>query len=223
MRGSFMPRCNREGRFRLGTVSASFENDALKTARVLGQVDSKYICCLLKTSAKQTAVCLIDQHAADERVSVELLLNELCEGFASSATPAKPLDPPIGIVLTRSEANALTSDDIVEVLRRWGIYLAPLSTDEDTADYNQINVTAVPAALPRLGHRDAEDLLRLLRTYLPAIEEHTGEIHALLSDTDQGTVIDRGRILRWMPKEMLDLVNSKACRSELPPTARIHS
>lgn len=44
-----------------------------------------------------------------------------------------------------------------------------------------------------------------------------GQVQSLIErgqrDTQEDKV-DWGEVLRWMPKEMLELANSKACRSE---------
>lgn len=68
--------------------TARFSKASLKQATILGQVDRKFVACILRASAtgdqsaaeedgKPTLV-LVDQHAADERIRVERFLEKLC-------------------------------------------------------------------------------------------------------------------------------------------------
>lgn len=73
----------------------------LARAEVLGQVDRKFIACLvrsspppppttpptptLKPAAAETTIILIDQHAAHERIRVETFLRDICTDFLSPA------------------------------------------------------------------------------------------------------------------------------------------
>lgn len=78
-----------------------FCKDDLRHALILGQVDRKFIACVMhptadaENSQSETgalhgggALVLIDQHAADERVQVERFFRELCEGFLSHRPPS---------------------------------------------------------------------------------------------------------------------------------------
>ncbi|OCH95920.1 hypothetical protein OBBRIDRAFT_766580 [Obba rivulosa] len=107
----------RENHVKLGSINLGasritrFQKEDLRDAQVLGQVDRKFITCVIRmrdgddgfaiplaggTSPEQSAefermeqaqgchrrsLILIDQHAADERIRVERFLKELCLGF----------------------------------------------------------------------------------------------------------------------------------------------
>ena len=86
---------------------ARFRREDLGTARVLGQVDRKFIACVMRPRPPDRiddgdspdgsggrALVLIDQHAADERIRVERFLKELCEGFLSSPDHSGASDVP---------------------------------------------------------------------------------------------------------------------------------
>lgn len=97
------------------STSRSFTRHDLASARILGQVDCKFIACLigppqnipldsqistsgndpnLEASKNQDEVLvLVDQHAADERVRVERLLKELCETFIQDCVDRCPARP----------------------------------------------------------------------------------------------------------------------------------
>ncbi len=71
--------------------ATSFSKESLANARIIEQVDRKFIACLVSRetldesrygSEDEDAIfVLVDQHAADERIRVERFLRELCVGF----------------------------------------------------------------------------------------------------------------------------------------------
>jgi DNA mismatch repair protein MLH3 len=193
------------------TTDIAFTTESLATATVLGQVDTKFIACLLHSPSQPRTLVLIDQHAADERVAVEEILQELCEGFMSDTIRQTEVSGP-AIVLTRLEAQRLASSTFLDVFARWGISLELEELGE--GDYIQIPIKAVPTLLAsRLARKEASEMTRLVRLYLDQLEDTHIELQWLTSKYDNGNIDDWQRVQRWMPKEMLELANSKACRS----------
>jgi DNA mismatch repair protein MLH3 len=193
------------------TTDIAFTTESLATATILGQVDTKFIACLLHSTTRPRTLVLIDQHAADERVAVEEILQELCEGFMGNTIRQTEVSGP-AIVLTRLEAQRLATSSILEIFARWGISLELEELGE--GDYIQIPIKAVPTLLAsRLARKEASGMTRLVRLYLDKLEGHTTELDSLISKYDNGQSDDWQRVQRWMPKEMLELANSKACRS----------
>ena len=189
----------------------------LDTIKVLRQVDRKFIACTMvsdpsaeKPSEKVLAV--IDQHAADERVAIERILEELCRGFIDDDVPITTLDTPVAVVLSKAEGTMIV--DVLDIFRRWGIHLEPAKGE---GEYLQVAATAVPTALlGRLGRKKGEELERLIKLYLPRLEASGGELRAMLATcetpTGQSGPTGTVRALMWMPQEMVELANSKACR-----------
>jgi DNA mismatch repair protein MLH3 len=209
------------------TVSneVTFAKDALASARILGQVDNKFICCVLaaesvsRTDSDQKTgptLVLIDQHAADERVSVERVLRELAEGFISDQVDVTELpEPQPMLVLSREESQQLEHPTVLKLVQRWGLHLEISTPADDAAMYRQVKVLSVPTALKaRLGRKEAKEATRLVKLYLPVLHDGLGEVAALIEAAESDVEVDWGMALRWMPKEMLELANSKACRSE---------
>lgn len=118
---------------------ARFSKSDLQDAVVLGQVDQKFLACVLPVEPSSRLsqdeessssdeddggiLVLIDQHAADERIRVERFMRELCTGFTPQPALRK-LDPPVRVLLTKREADMLdTSDNIKEAFSKWGIQI----------------------------------------------------------------------------------------------------
>ncbi|KAJ3415680.1 DNA mismatch repair protein [Chytridiales sp. JEL 0842] len=101
--------------------------------RVVGQADRKFIICALPKNEPEGAVgiVVIDQHAADERVRLEVLLSELYkdgegsndgtrkDGDARRITDTMYFDPPISFMLTMREGLACLRHRAN--FERWGI------------------------------------------------------------------------------------------------------
>lgn len=127
-----------------------FRKDDLRKARIISQVDRKFIACVLgldpngpsgekdnKTCEGQLAsdgktLILIDQHAADERVRVERFLKSICCGFlshqeGSGGVETKQLTPPVPVLLTRHEASRLADlSDFHKAFESWGFQFSGL-------------------------------------------------------------------------------------------------
>jgi DNA mismatch repair ATPase MutL len=197
----------------------SFSATSLATADILGQVDRKYIACVVLFDSKddrlaQPAFVVIDQHAADERVSLEAILFELCEGFITGDVVTDDLSKtPRNILLSREDHDILKTPGVLEVFRRWGLELELPGT---AAEHVQVTVRTVPAVLSsRLRGKETTEITRLVKLYLHVLDQSLGEILALIADIDTTASkrdVDWGIVLRWMPQEMLGLAKSKACR-----------
>lgn len=134
------------------SLSRQFRPVDLLNAKIINQVDRKFIACLIdddNTDAKEDeeamnannggytpgrALVLIDQHAADERVRVERFLKDLCLGFlrrgireesAANGVEMRELSPPVPVLLTRHEASRLgSSADVQQAFESWGFHFS---------------------------------------------------------------------------------------------------
>ncbi|KAF8941384.1 DNA mismatch repair protein [Dissophora ornata] len=128
--------------------SLQLSKECLQRARVVAQLDRKFILCTMDATAalqstgrepRSTVLVVIDQHAADERVRVERLMKEMCIcSFSTSVVPtesvkndptellthkldAMTMIPPLPINLSRREWRLATQYS--DWLYRWGIVL----------------------------------------------------------------------------------------------------
>jgi len=170
---------------------------------------------------------LVDQHAADERVRVEWLQREICLAYLQDDDGAGVkrivLDPPVPILLTRHEKLVLLRrGDIRDLLASWGVEFSPIKDagEEDNpfdydGGYSQVTVTSIPEIVSnRLSSGDnLQDLIK-------------GVLVDPLNDTFRGPpvpslpshhkdVFSWKRALRSCPAQLLELLNSKACRGAI--------
>jgi DNA mismatch repair protein MLH3 len=201
---------------------------------------------LLSGDTHRRLLFLIDQHAADERIRVETYLRELASGFFTNCRreTAGPLDAiplvkpttEVYILLTAAERQALASSTTVQlVFARWGITFDLPPTLPADCDV-QTRVLSVPSVVAErlLGRRYLKEgpaeLTELIKSYLAWLDEEGGaeSVCAAAASAAMGRGADFGRAeddsmgaLRFCPREILDLINSKACRGQrarqLPP------
>lgn len=154
--------------------SVRFSKEDLQRAKVLNQVDTKFIACLIESSTASLGqggddaceaspikhggptLILIDQHAADERVRVERYLREVCTGFLrhsdGQGVKTAQLNPPKPVLLTAHEVRRLQrSTETRDVFGKWGIHFGELPQEDrvglnpaEVPVYVQVEVRAVP-------------------------------------------------------------------------------
>ncbi|GLB34064.1 putative mutL C terminal dimerisation domain contatining protein [Lyophyllum shimeji] len=227
-----------------GEVSARFRKEDLHRAKVISQVDKKFIACLIEdnldndcdqSSSAGPALVLIDQHAADERVRVERFLKDLCLGFLRNGDTmegvggvrVKELSPSLPILLTLHEARRLKgSVPIQQAFRRWGFRFDLCQTEQhcsdeatdgdDASGYTQVLVQTIPEVVT--------DKLLLGDELRDLVKGFLGQLAAEVPPASQTTSAKEHeeeeefswlKALRWCPRELLELVNSKACRGAI--------
>ena len=165
-----------------GMSTCIIGKDDLVHGQVVGQIEKKFI--LVKTLSKMLA--LVDQHAADERVKVELLLQEI-----SDAQPVS-LRPPMMFDISQTERPRYCEWE--HAFRDWGIRYEV---------QDKLAVVAVPALIAERCRADPKVLIELLRK----------EIWSTLAPVV--TSGDWFMKLTACPSGLLDLINSRACRTAI--------
>ncbi|KAH8830346.1 hypothetical protein DL96DRAFT_1592536 [Flagelloscypha sp. PMI_526] len=124
----------------------------------IGQVDNKFIACMLADPTGQQNLVLVDQHAADERVRVEKYLKKLCSGFLFNVAYEGEEGMP-GITLETLGSSSPSeqidgSTPIRQFLRR--------TSSSDGGEYRQVQVLTVPRLVSQklLAEDELSDLIK---------------------------------------------------------------
>jgi DNA mismatch repair protein MLH3 len=218
--------------------SNRLSKEDLVSAEVIAQVDKKFILVKVKpyhdtTSSKDTTkalLVLIDQHAADERIHVEALFQELCAPAPPSSSHYRSkfghssqvsftlLSKPTQFTVSESEQRHFTTH--AARFAAWGILFdvpeprtISARSGADPETQRLLSVTALPLAISERCKADPGLLITFLRstvwkyasdTHLPA--------HVATDADDQRNWVRR---LASCPEGLVEMVNSRACRSAI--------
>lgn len=213
---------------------------ALRDAQVIAQVDSKFILVKLAMQPTQNiapsqaetrssdpgeVLVLIDQHAADERCRVEELQKEY---FASASTElgahTSQLEKPMQFEVSKQDGLLLT--DFREHFEYWGILYKVQVQAPDTARAGgdqqvkmKVQVRNLPPSILERCRLEPRLLIELVRKEAWRLREEP-ELAASSAfrraDISQDGENDWVRRFHGCPQGILDLINSRACRSEFP-------
>ncbi|KAG6817881.1 hypothetical protein H0H87_001713 [Tephrocybe sp. NHM501043] len=222
-----------------------FKKEDLRRATIIDQVDAKFIACLIddhsvgrneitpSPSTDGRVLILIDQHAADERVRVEGFLTDLCSGYLRNRTgnadhgiQLRKLSPPMPLLLTLHEVRRLrNSSELQDAFRHWGFQFqfremrrgdeSPIDDADSGSDYAQVMVHTIPEVVSdKLLQGD--ELRDLVKGFLGQLETDMPPTSRMVSMDREGEGdVPWLNALRWCPRELLDLINSKACRGAI--------
>ena len=215
----------------------------LLQASVVAQVDAKFI--LIKVAVPllgpepgeeaadpkktlETLLILVDQHAADERNRVEALLAQLCQpvqdrlkdfrsplGFAS-AINIEVLSPVVAFDLKKQECQLFKTH--ASHFARWGILYA-LRHDKDEpcreGAEHMLFVLSLPPVITERCRAEPKLLSQIMRTEIWARESDGRQFcpaTTTCTNTEGASFWER---LGGCPEGILDMVNSRACRSAI--------
>ncbi|KAL4947364.1 hypothetical protein BDW69DRAFT_190259 [Aspergillus filifer] len=180
----------------------------LGTAKVIGQVDCKFILVEMASQDGASALVLIDQHAADERRRIERLSEEF---FSGSKTVHTIEIEPLVMDVPGHEASLFRRQ--AEYFSSWGIeYVVEQSTRSGRAT---ISVSALPTLIAERCRTEPDQLITLLRAEIwKRVEEGRGRLRTPVSESSrhrEGWVSK----LAGCPQGIVDMLNSRACRTAI--------
>ncbi|KAK8134267.1 hypothetical protein PG984_006279 [Apiospora sp. TS-2023a] len=233
--------CNQDSSLAsLADVEGRVSKEALKEARVISQVDQKFIFAKIPlqhkpshgTMYKENAhslLVMVDQHAADERCRVEALM----EDYFDTETPGTSqglvartelLDQALQFEITAQERTLF--ERYAPLGKHWGIIyeISPSSTAESrgrSQHQPSIKVTRLPPAIMERCRLEPRLLIDLLRKEIWYHSEHGNNwfVQSYLQGSQQNDGL--GQDLHWLarfhrcPQGILDMINSRACRSAI--------
>ncbi|KAL7409918.1 hypothetical protein BDY24DRAFT_355430 [Mrakia frigida] len=153
--------------------------------------------------------------------------------------------PSLLLLLTPTEhSHLLSNPSLLLAFKKWGIHLRLPATNRANSNPKsstspvQIHIDFVPALLAErlegkktkgevesgIGREAPREMVELVKGYLERLVGESGELEGVLNASRKRTrkgVEGEGEgfewlgALRWCPREILDLVNSKACRGAI--------
>lgn len=207
-------------------VPSKLSKADLQHVTIINQVDAKFILCSLPSadSSAQTLV-LVDQHAASERIILESLLSDLCAPIdelspiaslrtnvqCTSAVDTVPLESALVFEVTPAESDLLRTH--APLFARFGI-LYDIRADIGGKSYHTLAARALPPAIAERCKLFPKLLIDLLRSEIWSRVDSGKTLPAVRSEVSPGTQSWIERI-GSCPKALLDMVNSRACRSAI--------
>ncbi|KAK0705620.1 hypothetical protein B0H67DRAFT_594553 [Lasiosphaeris hirsuta] len=234
------------------TLQGRISKDALRTAKVLGQVDRKFILVKVFTescSKSQTSLppvggsgtsqkpgdgfslVMIDQHAADERCRVEALLSGYFttdeSSLGGSTVLTENLDKPLRFDLPRKDGELLTR--FKPHFGCWGICydvfhnhssLEPAAQDEVGGKRGvTVEVQSLPPSIVERCRLEPRLLVELLRNESWKLHDDPAGLSVPTRNSPRVKPGEHGWVpgFHRCPEGVLELINSRACRSEFSP------
>lgn len=202
---------------------------ALQEAKVIGQVDSKFILIKIRNSNNTitpSMVVLVDQHASDERIKVENILQNLCSApSAEVQLYTSPLKQKSGIntvILETAIFFDLSNHEYTLFLRlaghfaRWGILydLTPFVYGQSALKSRQscrLAILSLPECITQRCTIEPGSLIIMLRAEAWKQEHNASARQAETNTHHKGWM----QAIHGCPEGILDLINSRACRSAI--------
>ncbi|KAI1123523.1 hypothetical protein F5Y10DRAFT_251708 [Nemania abortiva] len=218
------------------SIQGRLSKTALRNADIVAQVDRKFIFAKVQVDSYQTAslLIIIDQHAADERCRVESLMEgyfERCNDAitnnitSSQAAPASTtpiactelLERPLRFDVSLRDATQL--ERTVTHFAHWGIHYHVVPTSPTgNASHRKVEVMRLPPSIAERCRLEPRLLVELLRKETWKVDAHNyNSARVKDTSTQDGEATASHWITRFhgCPEGILDMVNSRACRSSI--------
>ncbi|KAL4906397.1 hypothetical protein BDW74DRAFT_150252 [Aspergillus multicolor] len=201
---SFHKHCGLDS-FGVTKYRGKLRKQELKTARVIGQVDQKFILVEV-THMDSSSLILVDQHAADERCRIERLSEDFFNGFDVQTIEVEPIE----LAIPAAEASLFRRQ--VEFFRSWGIEYAVHQTTR--SDKTSLLVSVLPTLIAERCRAEPDQLMSILRAEIWKRTEGTSRpLTPVSARTESGQ--DWVRRMAGCPQGILDMLNSRACRTAI--------
>ncbi|KAH6662098.1 hypothetical protein B0J14DRAFT_310145 [Halenospora varia] len=220
-------------------INGRISKNSLRNAQVIAQVDKKFI--LIKILATESLphttgaegeeiLVIVDQHAADERIRIEGLMEELCRPHTEIASRSPSSDHDVlslrlekPLVFEIPDKEALLFRTHKCHFHRWGIHFEMPSKATNhgkarTSSLQRLVVRSLPTGIAERCKLDPRLLIDLIRTeaWKCAEGQQTSCTKPCQSLDDQPNY--RRSWLHQIhscPQGIIDMLNSRACRSAI--------
>ncbi|KAG8622816.1 hypothetical protein KVT40_009327 [Elsinoe batatas] len=212
------------------TAKLQLSRSELKSARLIAQVDQKYILVLISPCAQRgtTSLVLVDQHAASERIILERLLTETFQQ-ADTGLPADIMLEWSGsglraTLLNRSLHFSISLEEGILAqeqkahLARWGIifeirpkHQGAGKTGSTTDEPVMLVVTHLPPTISERCVLEPRLLIDMIRDECHINSNSRVRSSAPLNQDEE--TVEWLKHIHTMPRLFLEMLNSRACRS----------
>ena len=172
-------------------VDVRYDPDLLRRAIVLNQIDRKFIACCHRGREVHT-ILLVDQHAADERIRLERLIQGFCDGTDNEC--CVPLEQPLQMHILHEENEVVKLH--IKKIEKWHFRLIIHDT----------SCTSLQSAMIPLCIESVPQIIKNELSHYPTLPIR-------IMRTIIGLLIS-GDIKDQLPDPLLELLKSKACRSK---------
>nr|XP_018912481.1 PREDICTED: mismatch repair endonuclease pms1 isoform X2 [Bemisia tabaci] len=163
-----------------------FEKKLFNALEVVGQLDSKFILTILEVS-KSRLIVAFDQHAVDERIRVEKLMNDYCVDFKAKVWKSVCVNPVI--IMTVSTERAILCENFKSAFQKVGLVFS--------VNGRKLTITRIPLCLFNSAQRNNDALLDLTCS--------------LLNEMIQ-SIVDLNGVYPSIPNCILSAINEEACK-----------
>ncbi|KAK1988348.1 hypothetical protein LZ30DRAFT_699292 [Colletotrichum cereale] len=214
-------------------LSGRISKAALADAEVVSQIDQKFILVKLRRDQvsggdrpglrANSVLVLVDQHAADERCRLEMLMRDYFRPAKESGqvvAKTETLEKPLRFEFSARECKLLRKYN--PHFRRWGIYYE-IEEPEQTQwrhrskQLSKVDVTDLPPSILERCRAEPRLLTDLLRQEIWRAEEGDVAPARPLSLANGGLdhAVDWVSNFHGCPQGILALLNSRSCRSAI--------
>lgn len=209
------PRCSTEALEVCASASRIPTKEALAGARVIGQVDQKYLLAVIPATiasprrGKSTClVILVDQHAADERVRFERLCEEACQ--AATTSLAKPM------IFEVDDNEVMLFETRQEYFGRWGIKYTVTVRSGSSNAASLVEIDSLPPLVVERCRTDPKLLIDLLRGGIWSEScKPSGVYGEDVNEQESKQEVTWVSELAHCPSLMMEMVKSRACRTAI--------
>lgn len=218
------------GSSHLAKFRGKIRRHSLATASIIAQVDQKFILVKMHSDPVQHpgydtegVLVLIDQHAADERCRVERLFEEMFISAESSATASQVRVveiEPISFNVSSTESSLFRK--YLGFFQKWGIHY---NIDAKPASTASVSIHLLPILIAERCRSEPNLILDLLRREIWTCEEDdqrpldskrsSMKHFADMSPNEPNGAHSWVQQMSGCPQSILDLLNSRACRSAI--------
>lgn len=206
-------------------LTGQLTKDSLNRAKIISQLDSKFILINVTCKNSNQILIVIDQHAGDERVRVESLLKSLFTASprGDGRIVTSTLNKPLNFEVNAEEITMLQRH--ADHFLRWGIvYSIPTTVISasrvaksglDVEESHRLTVTSLPLGIHQRCKQEPRLLIDILRTEIWKVQnqERKGRLDSMHEfPTDEHDWLYH---LDECPQGIIDLLNSRACRSAI--------